>query len=454
MERLKALWKDITDSLWFLPGLLTLAGAALAIVLVANNDDIKEALGVEADEVWWLFGGSSEGALSVLESISGSIITVTGVVFSVTIIALQLASSQFTPRVLRQFMADRGNQAVLGVFIGTFTYTLIVQRTVRGEQLDDVFVPAVAVTVAVLLALTSIGFFIYFINHLARSIQAAVVIDSAAHAALNMVGTVFPDIPSPGVATVVRTADGLLDELGLSPDDAQPVRAPHAGYIQAIDRNALIEAAARHDLFICMEVEIGTYVMPGQTIMRAWPEHEVAQQELARLHSALVLGLERTPRQDLKHGIIELMDIAVKGLSPSINDPTTAVNSIQRMAQVLLDMAWRVRGDSIHSDEEGRPRLIMRRPRLDDVVDLAYNQVRHYGGSNPTVMIAIIEALSTLVSLAPAEARVAFESQLQQSIETAQDRVDDKGDRARLQRAIDEAMRRVELPPPAQRPHH
>jgi uncharacterized membrane protein len=453
MERLRALWSEVTDSLWLLPSLLTLAGGAAAVLLVAYNDAIIDALGVDVTDVWWLFGGSAEGAKSVLESISGSIITVTGVVFSVTIIALQLASSQFTPRVLRQFMADRGNQAVLGVFIGTFTYTLLVQRTIRGDANDETFVPALAVTTAVLLALTSIGFFIYFINHLARSIQAAVVIDSATTSTVGVLRKVFPERLQPGVDERAPSAAELLEKLGLEDGTAQVITAPKAGYLQGIDRRLLLDAAEESDLVICMEVEIGAWLMPGLTVMRVWPARKVEQEKLDELCSALVLGLERTPLQDLKNGTIELMDIAVKGLSPSINDPTTAVNAIQRQAEILLDLAWRVRGDSVSKDDSGAVRVIVRRPRLDDVVDLAFNQVRHYGGDNPSVMIALIETLATLSALSPPLARPAFVQQLQLAIATASDRIDDDGDRVRVQQAAAEALRVADTPPPLQRPH-
>jgi uncharacterized membrane protein len=449
MEKLKTLWTDVADSLWFVPGLLTLAGGALATVLISYNDRILGAIGADAGDVWWIFGGSAEGAKSVLESISGSIITVTGVVFSVTIIALQLASSQFTPRVLRQFMGNRANQAVLGVFIGTFTYALIVQRTVRGSEVDAVFVPAVAVTGAVVLALTSIGFLIFFIDHLARSIQASVVIDSATRSTVQVLGRVFPDAIAPGTAEEAPSAGELTRDL---PGDGDVIHATQAGYLQAIDRGRLCDHAARRDLVIRMEVEPGTYVLPGLALMRVWPAGRITTELEAALVSGLVLGLERTPHQDLKHGVIELMDIAVKGMSPSINDPTTAVNAVQRLSQILLDMAWRVRGDSVIRDERGAMRLSVRRPRLDDTVDLAFNQIRHYAAGNPSVAIAMIESLGTLVTLSPAAARPAFERQLRAVIDTATTRISDRTDVERLQKAAAAALGTTAVPPPRQRP--
>jgi uncharacterized membrane protein len=447
MEKLKALWHDVVDSLWFLPGLLTVAGGALAVLLVQYNDAI---LGdIAADDVWWVFGGTSGGAMSVLEAIAGSIITVTGVVFSVTIIALQLASSQFTPRVLRQFMADRSNQLVLGVFIATFTYSLIVLRTVRSGD-ENEFVPAVAVTAAVLLALTSIGFLIYFIDHLARSIQAAVIIDSVATSTLGVAGIVYPET----VSDCDDPERPFADELTPGDDvDAYEVRATKAGYVQAVDRKRLTGLAGEHDLLVRMEIEIGTYVLPGQVVMRAWPGTQVNAGISDALFGGVILGLERTPRQDVKHGIIEIMDIAVKAMSPSVNDPTTASNSIQRLGQVLLDMAWRQGGDSVDRDDAGNVRLIVRRPRLADMVGLAFNQTRHYSAQNATVMIVLIETLADLAALSPHAARPAFTSQLDAVVRTARSEIEDHTDRARLEAAVEAALERVQAEPPRQRPH-
>jgi uncharacterized membrane protein len=447
MEKLKALWQDIADSLWLLPTVMTLGAGALAVLLIRYNDEI---LGdTDAREIWWLFGGSAEGAKSVLESISGSIITVTGVVFSVTIIALQLASSQFTPRVLRQFMADRANQLVLGVFIGTFTFTLLVQRTVRSGEVGDEFIPAIAVTTAVLLALTSIGFLIFYIDHAARSVQAAVIIDSAAAETLTAVRRIFPDR--------VEAADDSArsDEAETAvPDEApHPVYTLQSGYVQAVDRRKLREIALQSKLLIRLDIEIGEYLLPGHRIMSVWPATAARPHHADDLRAALVLGMERTPHQDVKHGIIELMDIAVKAMSPSINDPTTAVNSVQRISEILLELAWRERGDDVTTDDHGRPLVILRRPRLADTVDLAFNQIRHYAAENPTVAIALLETLGELAALSPGAARSAFLDQLREVGRSAHLAIRHDGDLARVERAAAAALARSSSPPPRVRPN-
>jgi uncharacterized membrane protein len=444
MEKLKAVWHKVIESLWFVPGIFTLAAGTLAILLIRYNDEIMA--GFDADEVWWLFGGGSDGAKSVLESISGSIMTVTGVVFSVTIIALQLASSQFTPRVLRQFMASRANQSVLGVFIGTFTYTLLVQRTVRSEAAGEEFVPAVAVTGAVILALTSIGFLIFYINHAAHSIRASVIIDSATSDALRALRSLYP-VP-------LDNPYAEQDDAEL-PQEEKPyhVVARKAGFVQAVDRRALRRLADRHRLTIRVDAEIGTYLLPGQLAMSVWPGGKPDDEAIEGLIDTLVQGPERTPHQDILYGVTELMDIAVKAMSPSLNDPTTAVNAMQRMSEVLLDMAWRERGDEITRDDDGRPLVLFPRPKLADAVRLGFDQVRHYAAGNPTVAVLLLETLADLAALSPDAARAPFLDQLEQVARSARMEIRQEADRQRVERAVSAALARAASPPPVRRPH-
>jgi uncharacterized membrane protein len=447
MEKLMALWKRVTDSLWFIPALLTLGSAVLALLLIAYNDELVGD--ADAAELWWLFGGSADGARSVLESISGSIITVTGVVFSVTIIALQLASSQFTPRVLRQFMAARPNQLVLGVFIGTFTYTLLVQRTVNSGEVGQEFIPALAVTVALLLALTSIGFLIYFIDHAARSVQASTIIHNVTGDTLAAVAAVFPEQVEGARGKPDATAEELTP---VDVGEGCRVAARKAGYLQAVARRELQRLAARNDVVVRVEIEIGTYVLPGQPILTVWPGERVSDELMADLCDVMILGFDRTQHQDIKHGIIELMDIAVKAMSPSINDPTTATNAIHGLSRILLDIAWRERGDTTDNDDDGKTVVIMRRPRLDDITDIAFNQIRHYSADNSTVAATMMETLGLLASQSPSEARAPFIRHLEEVIRTANARITDETDVQLIQAAAAKSLKMAESPPPQRRP--
>jgi uncharacterized membrane protein len=451
MEKLRTVWHQIRDSLWFLPSLLTLAGGTAAVLLMRHNDDI---LGdVDVRELWWVFGGGSDGAQSVLQVISGSLITVTGVIFSVTMIVLQLASSQFTPRVLRQFMADRANQLVLGVFIGTFTYTLLVLRSVRGDAMGEEHVPQVAVTGAVVLALVSIGFLIYFINHIARSVQAAVVIDNIAKDTLNVVRSVYPERLEDAEADGIMAAAAAEIDIAPDGDDTLRVHALRAGYLQGVDYGSLGEIAGEKQLSIRVELEIGSFILPGQHVLTVTPAAAVPDRTMEEIRSALVVGDERTPRQDLKYGVLELMDIAVKALSPSVNDPSTAVNAIHRLSEVLLELAWRANGDRVLCADDGTVLVRGRRPLLDDTIGLAFNQIRHYAAENATVVIVLLRSLGELAALGPPHTRAAFTAQLNAVHATARLRIRDAGDRERMEDAAAQALGRAVAPGATHRPH-
>ena len=325
LVRLGTWWAYARDSLWFLPAVMT--GIATATALLTLRLDA--ALQADPSATFYLvFGGGAEGARGVLEAIAGSVITVTGVVFSITIVALQLASSQFTPRVLHNFTGDRANQVVLGVFIGTFTYTLLVLRAVRSAADDGQgFVPGLSVGAAIGLALVSIGFLIFYIHHAARSIQASVIIDRATSDTVALVERLFPD------------------PLGKpAQDDKQPclptispavVTAATAGYLQAVDADTLFDLAEEGGLLIRMEPRIGEFVLPGAMLASVWPADALTEIVVHEVRQAFVLGQERTLQADVELGIRQLADIAIKALSPGINDPTTATICIDRLAEVL-----------------------------------------------------------------------------------------------------------------------
>jgi uncharacterized membrane protein len=436
MARLKALWFKITDSLWFVPAMLTLTGATAAILLVRFNDSILGDL--DPTTRWWAFGGSPEGASGVLSAIASSIITVTGVVFSVTIVALQLASSQFTPRVLRQFTSDRANQIVLGVFIGTFTYTLLVQRTIRSGNGEE-FVPNLAVTGAVVLALLSIGFLIFFIDHAARSIQASVIIESVTTDTLHVIRRTFPErVHDDGIEEPLPTVEEHTAE---REDAPLCIACRRAGYLQSIDTGALKKLAVRNDLLVRLDVEIGRYILPGDTVISVWPAAGLDDDVKAEMRDALVLGMERTPYQDLKLGIIELMDIAVKAMSPSVNDPTTALNAIDRLGEILHELAWRRRGDMIECDDGGAPRVLVPQARLEDAVGNAFDQIRHFAAGNPGVAIAMTRLLGRLAAMSPARARPVFVEHLEETVSSARALIVDAVDRQRYNEVVVEAQR-------------
>ncbi len=274
--RLATFWEEVRTGLWFVPGAMTVVAALLALALVELDRRLITA--GNPTGFYLAFGGGVEGARGVLTTVAGSLMTVTATVFSVTIVALQLASSQFTPRVLRNFTRDRSNQVVLGVFIGTFTYALLVLRTVRSAADEaQTFVPTIAITAAIGLALVAVGFLIFFIHHVAQSIRVAEIVDRAARDTIGLVERLFPT-PVGEVA-----GDEDVAEPPRPTGASGEVAADGAGYLQAVDGDTLFSIADEGRLVVRMEARIGEFVLPGATLATVWPASALDPRVAARI---------------------------------------------------------------------------------------------------------------------------------------------------------------------------
>ena len=350
--RLQSWWYDIKESLWFLPAILTAAAVALAFLTVRLDQTL---LLDRRAKLSWVFGGGAKGARGVLEAIAGTMITVTALVFSITVVALQLASSQLSPRVLRTFMADRDNQTVLGFFIGTFTFALLVLRVVRSPvEGSGGFIPSLSVTVSIVLVLLSVALLIYFVHHAANTMRASVVIDRAARATRDLIIRRYPEY---GERTAQTCSPGWLDSLPTG-----SVRAEESGYLQTINVDGLFELAEQRDLTILATPRIGAFVLSGAMLASVWPADALDDGIARSVRKDLVLGPERTLRSDVGLGLQQLSDIAVKALSPGINDPTTAIICIDRLSEGIALLASRDRPDEARCGPNGEARVVVREP--------------------------------------------------------------------------------------------
>ena len=253
MNKLKRLWSTLRSSFWFVPSLIVAVSIVLAVALIE-----VDSTGSDQWLARWprLFGASAEGARGMLSTIAGSMMTVVGVTFSMTLVTLALASSQYTSRILRNFMRDRVTQVVLGIFTGIFTYCLIVLRTIRGGD-EGGFVPSLAVSFAVVLAIGGIGVLIFFIHHIAASIQASSIIASVADETMVAVDRLFPE--KLGQGPTDDDEDQAL--LPLPERNWQTVPATRNGYIQSVDNATLLRLAREHKTIVRMERGIGEFVV-------------------------------------------------------------------------------------------------------------------------------------------------------------------------------------------------
>jgi uncharacterized membrane protein len=386
MARLKQFWNGLLSSLWFVPTVIVLGAVFLAVGLI----QVDSLMTWELAGRWpRLFGAGAEGSRGMLSAIASSMITVAGVIFSITIVTLSLASSQYSPRILRNFMRDRANQVVLGVFVGVFTYCLIVLRTIRGDE--DGFVPQLSVFFSLLLALVAVGFLIFFIHHTAAAIQSSSIIASAAHQTMQAVDHLFPQELGHGEPE----DDAQEAEAALAAATWQPVPAQVTGYIQSVDPETLFHFAGKHDLLLRMEKSIGDFVVEGALLASVTTQPDEAI--IDDLNELYTINRNRTLEQDAAFGLRQIVDIALKALSPGINDTTTAVICVDYLSAILARLARR-RLETPYRWKAGQLKLIAKGPTFEGLVDIAFNQIRQNAGGNVSVIIRMLSAIETVAT--------------------------------------------------------
>jgi len=376
----------VRTQLWPLP-LLGVVVAAAAGALLPRVDSYW-GQGAPAWVSAALFDGDAGAARTLLDAIATSLITVTSLTFSLTVVTLQLASSQYSPRLLRTFTSDVFVQSTLAVFLSTFTYALSVLRAVRGG--DDSGVPRISVTVAFVLGIASVLALVLFLAHLARQIR---------------VETMLRDVHQDASATLqIATAphDGPRSRppIPTPSDDAVSLTAPASGFLTSIDEAQLRSAATGADAYLVIDCYPGNSLVEGVPIGKAWSAHgplgdEAVEQLRCAVGRAIRTGYERTAAQDVAFGLRQLSDVANKALSPGINDPTTAIHALGHISVLLCELAGRDLGPRLLCDDD-RVRVVLNRPDLADLLDLAITQPRRYGSSDPQVMMRLFRLLEEL----------------------------------------------------------
>lgn len=431
--RLAHVWEVLSSSYWFVPALMVLAAGGLAVGMVAV-DAAAPSLGAR----WQVFySGDPDGARVLLSGVAGSIITVAGVVFSITIMALTQASSQLGPRLLRTFMRDTGNQVVLGTFLATFVYCLLVLRRIHGEGAEG-FVPHVAVTVAVLLALASIAVLIYYIHHISTMLQAPNVAAAVWRDLDHAIGRIFPK--GTGHEAPEGAAAPRLPE-----DFDRTARAIHPerdGYVQAIDGPSLVEIARRHDLLLCVDLRPGQHALRGCPVIRAWPPEHVTADRARKLADAVIIGSQRTREQDVEYAIDQLAEIAVRALSTGINDPFTARTCVDWLGAGLARIALQDLAGPHRYDADGTLRLVVTSTStFSGLLDAAFDQIRQYGRDSVAVTIRLLEALGRIAAHARADdQRRALRRHLEMVLHQAQESVFEERDLRVVEERYREAL--------------
>lgn len=390
MVKLRKFWDLINSSFWFVPALMTVIAGALSFFTVWLD-------GVLASKVAYLFGyvRGPEGARSLLSTVAGSIITVAGVVFSITIAALTLASSQFGPRLLRNFIRDKGNQYVLGTFVATFMYCLLVLRTINGSQ-ENTFVPHISVTLGVVMAAASMGVFIYFIHHVSSLIQADNVISRVSADLHQTIERLFPEKLGQNPSEVKNNTEKVNIEEALPAHFvtlAKPIKALKGGYLQGIDAAKLLDLAKTKNVVFEVSEAPGQFFFEDMELTRVWSAEEVNDEFESQIRQAFVFGPNRTPFEDIDFALDQLVEVALRALSPGINDPFTAINCINSLGAGLAQLGKRSLPSSYRYDEQGQLRVVVIVETKKSIVDKAFDQIRETAHDNTAVTLHLLRTI-------------------------------------------------------------
>ncbi|MEO7800564.1 MAG: DUF2254 domain-containing protein [Ginsengibacter sp.] len=384
--RLKQYWFNIQSSLWFLPTIMALASVVLAFAFLELDSSITYK---DFPIAWFIYGGQPDGARSVLSTIASSMVTIAGVTFSITLVALTMASSQFGPRLLRNFISDKGNQFVIGTFISTFIYSLIVLLTIRGSD-DDEFIPKISVVFAFLLAILSLGVLIFFIHHVSTSIQADYIINSS-----------YKDFRKVTDNYLLNEGDSV-ENIDISASLKQvkaeyllstEVHCDKSGFIQSVDYEGACKWAEKNNAAIEWLIYPGSFVTIHHVFAIVYHQSLQPLQTEKQIQDFIVTRYQRTPNQDLLFSLKQIVEVGVRALSPGINDPHTAITCIQWIGAALSELSTKKFGNPFLRDSSANIKVIKKQITYQDIADTSFDQLCLYGKSNIYVIETLLDAI-------------------------------------------------------------
>jgi uncharacterized membrane protein len=374
----------VGGALWVWPSIASIVALVLGLAVSQISISPQSPLAPLA------FQGTADDARGLLTTISSTVVTVIALVLGLTVVALQLASTQFSPRLLRNFLRDRSTQLVLSVFMATFVYSTAGLFTVglsEGNRTEQF--PRLAVTGAMILLFASLAMVVYFADHLAHSIQIDAVTTRA----------------EKGAVEVVRDQLGTVEESRPQPPPwAVPLVALRSGYIQTAHPEAFLPLASQHQVSVALRHRIGEHVITGTPLALMWTPSATdavpdAQMFSRALNDVIHIGFERTLQQDITFGMRQLVDVACKALSPAINDPYSAVQAIDHLSVIFCAMAVRPLGDDVARDAKSGSMVLVPGRRFGEYLAVLCGMIRRYGASEPIVCLALLRLLSSCAAL-------------------------------------------------------
>lgn len=436
--RFRTLAENLRAGFWFIPAVMVVLAIGLAYLMV----ELDLIVGARAlTSLGTFFVDSPDGARAALSTIASSTITVAGTVFSLTMVALTLASNQFGPRLIRAFMRDISTQVVLGTFLATYLYCILILRMVRSVE-EVQFVPNLAVLLAVLLAVVNVGVLIYFFHHVAVTIQVPNLIAHLGASLQETITRLFPPrrVTSPEVAGRWREAHELRRA---AEAEGAPVPAGRSGYVQLIDELALLQLAEQRDGVICLLARPGDFVVKGSPLAYATGAADAALVDA--INGALVFGVQRVQIQDFEAYLFQLVEIAARALSPAFNDPFTAMACIDRLGEAILLLDDRELPPPFRLDGAGKVRLVVEGYTFAAVLGAAFGMIRHYGRGHPAVLLRLLETFAAIGEQTErADRRSAMRRQADMVLRAAEESIPEEADRHEIKRRYDAVIRALE----------
>lgn len=442
------LWRTIATGFWFVPGLFLLAGVTLGL-LSPWVDHLSDKLLPSHLHI------SATTARATLTALCGAMFTVTGIVFSTTIVALSITSAQLGPRLLRNFLKQLITQLTLGLSLATSVYCLVLLRQI--DMLNgSVFVPHLSLLLASLFSVATLMVIVYFIHRVAHSMQAQNVVSDVANDLDDSIERLFPERFGEPLTDETKQADSASPPPGEHPTDwhtawqafddkhAQEVRARKDGYLQAIADDTLLDIAVSHEATLRVQVQPGDYVRRGDLLLKIDAKTSLDDEATKSLKRAFMLGNSRTPQQDVECAIHELVEIAVRALSPGVNDPFTAITCIDRLSGTLRRLAERKMPSGVRLDDEGKLRLVAKPRQFDDIISAAFDQIRQNGAGSVVVTLRVLQALRAIAENNPRQAlQSALRRQADMIYEAAQQQPFVKHDFSQIELAYQELLEQI-----------
>ena len=377
----RAFWDDLQSSLWFRPFVITL----LSIAISLSSTRLERYLDLPP-----LLNTSADNARAILTAIASSMLTVTSVTFSIVMVALALASQQFSPRTLRGFMGDQATQSVLGIFIGAFLYSMIVLGSI-SERDERTFIPVFSTLIALGFALLSVTVFIYFINHIAKKIHVNDIVATIANDTEELLHETYQDNFIKSQPRFDRVEDPDLET-------TKKVWAHKTGYLQGIDLQDLLQVAQTSQAVFHLHGHVGDFIVKGSTLLTIHTSAPLPKKLPETLARDFDIGHERTQFADVLFGMRQLVDIALKAISPAVNDPTTAINCLDYLHSILIQAIRYPELPTSYYDEAKQLRLIAPRVTFADMLNLAFDQIRQYSTKDVAVTLHLLDILIALAN--------------------------------------------------------